>query len=183
MLKLNFTPFPDLNTERLNLRLLQLSDCNEIFFLRTDEHVNKYIDRAKANSLDDAKKFIEKINDGIRKNDAMFWAITLKDNLKLIGTVSLWNISIEYSKAEIGYELLPQFQGKGIMHEAIAKVIQFGFENMKLQTIEAFTHLENIQSAKLLEKSNFTRDTKFEIENAGSEELKNMIVYSLNKFY
>ena len=155
----NFTPFPVLKTERLILRQLRSSDDEEIFALRSNDTVNKYLDRKPAKSIDDAKNFINTINENIRRNDSIYWAITLNDTDKIIGTICLFNFSDDHSKAEIGYELLPHFQGKGFMQEASSKVIRFGFQHVGLQTIEAYTHSENHSSTRLLEKLNFKRDS------------------------
>ena len=122
------TTFPILTTERLILRQLEIQDEQEIFFLRSDERVNKWLVAPIAQNVDEARIFINKINCGINNNEWAYWAITLKNNNKLIGTICFWNISIEENKAEIGYVLHPHFQGKGIMQEAIHKVIEYGFE-------------------------------------------------------
>lgn len=181
MLQLNFTPFPTLTTERLNLRRLEPGDDNEIFILRTDEGVNKYINRQMAQSIEDARKFIHKIQKSISANEVVMWVITLKNSQRLLGTVLYWNIDKEQHKAEIGYELLPHCQGNGIMHEALAKVIDYGFNNMKLKIIEAYTHKDNEASLKLLGKYNFKRDEVAEAKHNGNEELKDYNIYSLIK--
>src|SRR5215218_1634995 len=134
----NFTPFPVLKTERLTLRQLVSSDDNEIFALRSDGNVNKYLDRKPSKSIDDARNFIQAINENIQMNDSIYWAITLNATDKLIGTICLFDFSSDNLKAEIGYELLPDFQGKGIMQEATSKVIQFGFQHVGLASIEAY---------------------------------------------
>ena len=152
---LNFTPFPNLITERLILRQVKIQDENEVFALRSDKRVNQFLDRPKPQIVDDARGFIEKINDQITKNEGIYWAITLKNNSKLIGTICYWNISKEHSRAEIGYELHPDFQGKGIMQEVIIKVIDYGFETMKLKSIDADLDPNNIKSINLLQKNGF----------------------------
>ncbi len=151
----NFKPFPVLKTERLTLRQLVSSDANEIFALRSDGNVNKYLDRKPSKSIDDAKIFIQAINENIQRNDSIYWAITLKGTNQLIGTICLFDFSDDNLKAEIGYELLPGFQGKGIMQEAASKVIDFGIQHIGLNSIEAYTHFENQSSTRLLEKFNF----------------------------
>jgi ribosomal-protein-alanine N-acetyltransferase len=176
LLKLNFTPFPNLETSRLVLRQIKLEDEAEIFILRSDARVNEFLDRERASSIEDARNFINMINAKIRNNDTMMWAITTKNSSKLIGTILYWNISKENSTAEIGYELNPDFQGKGIMQEAISKVIEFGFENMEIQIIEAYTTADNRKSIKLLEKNGFILKPLSE----NKEELKNMVVYTLS---
>ena len=153
----NFTPFPVLKTERLTLRQLISSDDKEIFALRSDDSVNKYLGRKPAESIDDARNFIKAINENIQTNVSIYWAITLNDSDKLIGTICLFDFSKDNLKAEIGYELLPNFRGKGIMQEAISKVIDFAIQHIGLNVIEAYTHAKNESSARLLDKLNFKR--------------------------
>ncbi|MGE5518373.1 MAG: GNAT family N-acetyltransferase, partial [Candidatus Dadabacteria bacterium] len=133
----NFTPFPVLKTERLVLRQLKISDDKEIFALRSDDNINKYLDRKPAKSIDDARNFIQAINENIQRNASIYWAITLNGSDKLIGTICLFDFSNDNLKAEIGYELLPGFQGKGLMQEAAIKVIDFGIQHIGLNSIEA----------------------------------------------
>ena len=177
----NFNPFPILTTERLSLRKLSVDDANEIYFLRSDKHINKYLDRPKATSIEDANNFISKINHAIENNESVYWAISFKDDSRLIGSICLWNFAIEENKAEVGYELLPDFQRKGITQEALLAVINFGFEVMKLKTIEAYTHKENLQSTKLLEKFNFKRDLVAESKIDFTVDNPNTVVFSLWK--
>lgn len=153
----NFIPFPVLKTERLTLRKLISSDYNEILALRSDINVNKYLERKPSKSIDDAKSFIQTINKKIQSDRSIYWVITLNDTDKLIGTVCLFDFSNDNKKAEIGYELLPNFHGKGIMQEVVSKVIDFGIQHIGLNTIEAFTHHENQSSTRLLEKLNFKK--------------------------
>jgi len=157
MENIRFTPFPTLTTERLTLRQMTMDDENEVFALRADPSVSAFIGRPLAQSVDEARRFIEKINDGLARNESPYWAIALKDENKLIGTICLWNIVAEQAKAEIGYELVPAHQGKGIMQEAFTAVVRYGFERMKLDTIEALPSPNNERSIKLLERNHFVR--------------------------
>jgi ribosomal-protein-alanine N-acetyltransferase len=170
MLHLNFIPFPVITTQRLILRKLTIKDAEAIMMLRSDEQVNKFIDRPKSIDLNEAKKFIEKIENGINDNQWIYWAITSKEEDALIGTICLWNISIENNRAEIGYELHPNFQRKGLMQEAITKIIEYGFNKMKLEIITSFTHPGNKRSTDILLKNNFLLDKNYEYvekEDAG----------------
>src|SRR5688572_16235970 len=133
MLNLNFSPFPRLTTERLQLRELCKKDGHDIMVLRSDDRVNEYINRPKSIAIDDAVAFIDKIENSIKNNESVYWAVTQKTSDTLIGTICLWNISLERDMGEIGYELSPRFQGKGMMQEAVAAVIKFGFEQMGLK--------------------------------------------------
>lgn len=177
MLQLQFTPFPKLLTERLILRQLDIGDAQAIFDLRTDERVNQFLDRPKPEAMEDVRKFIEKILEGISKKVSMYWVIALKNDPKMIGSILFWNISPENERAEIGYELHPDFQGKGIMQEALSAVVDYGFEKMGLKTILAYSHAHNVRSISILERNSFERQP--DLENI--EGLLNMAVYALNR--
>lgn len=180
-MQLGFSTFPQLTTERLLLRQLTMADANEIFLLRSDPVVNKHLGRLKAKKIDDAKAFIEKINTGIQNNQSLYWGICFIEQDKLIGTICLWNFSEEKNKAEIGYELLPLFHGKGIMQEAFSKVTEFGFQSLQLNTIEAWTVMHNENSIKILERNRFKRDFKLESRIDRAVEGPDTIIYSLAK--
>ena len=153
----NLIPFQVLQTERLTLRQLLSSDDTEILSLRSNDNVNKYLGRKPARSLDDAKNFIRTIQVNTRQNTSIYWAITMNGADKLMGTICLFDFSDDNAKAEIGFELLPGYQGKGIMQEAASKVIAFAFQHLGLHSIDACTHFENLSSVRLLEKLNFER--------------------------
>jgi len=155
MLNRIFTPFPILKTERLTLRQLVINDEQEIFILRSDSEINKYLARQIANTIDDARNFINKVNENIAKNDSLYWAITFSNKNILVGTICLFSFSDENGTCEIGYELLTNFQGQGIMKEAVEKVIDYAFNTIKVQKIEAFFQRDNQSSIKLLEKFSF----------------------------
>jgi ribosomal-protein-alanine N-acetyltransferase len=156
------------------LRNVTPEDAQEIFALRSSDEINKYLDRPKANTPDDALSFITTIINGIAKNEAIFWVVTPKGEARFLGSICLWRISREEAKAEIGYELLPENHGKGIMQEVIPRVIQFGFEEMKLRTIEAELSPRNLKSVRLLEKNNF-KLAEVNEENSDS------VVYALKR--
>ena len=176
---LNFIPFPILITDRLLLRKLDKSDANEILFLRSDKAIMKYIPKAPATSIQDAVDFIESIINLENKHEGITWAITLKDNPRLCGTICLWNIQKNHYRAEVGYVLDPQLHGKGIMQEALQKVLQYGFEVMKLHSIEALIDPANLASARLLEKNNFIKEAHFKENFFYDGNFLDTVVYSL----
>jgi ribosomal-protein-alanine N-acetyltransferase len=147
--------FPELQSNRLKLRSLEDKDLTALYGLRSNEQVNRYLDRAPARSVEDAQAFIRKIRDGIAGNQSFYWAITLKEQPGLIGTICIWNLSVDRKTAELGYELHPDNQGKGYMQEAIALVIRFAFDRIGLSVLEAHTHKDNSASTKLLLKNGF----------------------------
>ena len=155
---MNFNPFPEITTNRLFLRKIEESDAAIILFLRSDKLETKYIERPenrKTKNKQDAIKFIKELQEYLDKNISISWGISLKNNPEIIGTICLWNFSENKKRAEVGYDLIPEYQSLGVMSEALKSVIHFGFKELKLDSIEAFTHKENENSKKLLEKNDF----------------------------
>ncbi len=175
----NFKPFPELQTERLLLRQLVEQDENKIFQLRSDENIAKYLTRPLCKSMNEARAFIQKINKGIENNEWLYWALCLKNNLSLIGTICLWNISWEHERTEVGFELLPDFQKKGYMQEALTKVVDFVFNTIKFHSIEGVVNPNNQSSIHILEKNHFVREGYFRENVFYNGKFLDTAVYSL----
>ena len=179
MLNISFNPFPLITTERLVLRRMSEDDAAEMFFLRSDEQVMKYIDRPRAQSVDDGLKFIRMINEALLNNEYINWAITLQGENRLIGNICFWRIEREHFRAEIGYVLHPAHQGKGIMNEAVTAVLDYGFKEMKLHSVEANVNPENGASIKLLERIGFIREGYFKENYFFDGKFLDSAIYSL----
>lgn len=165
MTNLNSPTFSILTTERLTLRQLSIDDQQDIFDLRSNPDVNKYLDRKPCNTKEEAINFIDKVNENIEKNASLYWAITLTDTKAFVGTICLFDFSGEKNSCEIGYELMRKFQGQGIMNEALQVVIDYVFQSLGFKKILAFTHFENLNSTKLLTKFNFVKSPEADNEN------------------
>lgn len=179
MLSVNFSPFPVLSTGRLMMRQITQEDVNEIFFLRSDKRVLQFLGKDPATSIEEASFFIKKINELEKNNDGITWGIILKDEEKLVGTICYWNITKEHYRAEIGYALHPDRQGKGIMQEAISEIIKYGFTIMKLHSVEAKVDPNNASSIKLLERNNFIREGLFKEDYFYKGKFLDSAIYSL----
>jgi [ribosomal protein S5]-alanine N-acetyltransferase len=142
----------ELITDKIRLVAPEKSDSSDLYYLRTHPGVNKYIERTLPHSVSEVEEFIEQRNSNT--NDYYFVIKTLS-NSELAGAICLKKIDKGTKYAEVGYELLPDFQGKGIMTGALRKIIEFAFTELDIETIEAFTHINNIPSRKLLENTNF----------------------------
>lgn len=183
MLEINFTPFPNLETDRLFLRPVVKEDVNEIFALRSNKETMKYVPRPLAKTNEDALVHIAMIESKIETNEGINWAITLKDNPKLIGIIGHYRIKPEHFRAEIGYMLLPEYHGKGIIKEAIKETVKYGFEIMKLHSIEAIIDPDNFASERVLQKSGFIKEAHLKENEYYDGRFLDTVIYSiLNKF-
>jgi len=153
-----FRPFPKLTNKHIHLRELNSEDADRIYKLRTDPAVTKYIQRALYKSTEEANEFISAIKEKVDTGTAILWAIHLKNSSDLVGTICIWNISDDRKVGELGYELLPHFQKQGIMSAAMDLVIEYGFHQLELDRLEAYTHNNNAASIGLLERKSFQLD-------------------------
>ena len=161
MVHLNFNPFPILITERLVLRRVIEADVKEMFVLRSDTEIMKYIPRPLVTNFEEAIEHIKSIDTKIESSEGINWGITLKGDDTLIGVAGFYRISPENYRAEIGYILHPSQSGKGIISEVVKHLIEFGFTTMNLHSIEAVIAPENKASAKVLEKNGFVQEGLF----------------------
>ena len=181
ILNLNFTPFPLLETERLILRATVAGDVDEIFYLRSNAEVMKHIRKAPAATTDDAMAYIDRVNNSLASNGGISWAISLKDNTRLIGCIGLWRIEKEHYRGEIGYMLHPEQQGKGLMDEAMKAVLDYGFNVIGLHSVEGQINPTNIASQKILERNGFIREAYFRESYYYNGVFGDYAVYSLLK--
>ena len=160
-LDVNFTPFPVLHTERLLLRKLELTDADDLLFLRSDPAIMKHLDREPLHSVGEAALFIKRILDSLDRNEGITWGISLKDDSRLIGTIGFWRLVKEHFRAEIGYLLHPDYWGQGLVSEAINTIMDYGFTVMKLHSVEANVNPANKASVRALEKTGFVQEAYF----------------------
>lgn len=158
MLTIHLPTFPVLTTERLVLRALRPTDAEQVFVLRSDPVAMQHVPRPLATSLADATALIERINGMVAAQQSVQWAITLKGEDTFIGLIGFWRIVHVHHMAELGYMLLPTHWGQGLVSEAIAAVVQFGFDTLHLHRAEAITRPQNTASIRALEKNGFVRE-------------------------
>jgi ribosomal-protein-alanine N-acetyltransferase len=183
MLEISFLPFPVLKTPRLLLRQVASNDAEAILALRSNDEVMKYIPRPYLKTKEDALELIAMFDDKIENGIGINWGIYLLDEPeKLLGIIGHYRIKPEHYRAETGYMIFPEYKGKGIVSEALKKVIEYGFNEMKLHSIEAILDPENKGSEKVLLKNGFVKEAHL-IENEFYEGrfLDTMIYSILNK--
>lgn len=161
----------DINTSRLHLRQLTDVDTPGIMAIRSNAQVNKYLGRSNDCTLDDALVFIGKIKDLVSNRNGFYWAITLKETNALIGTICYWNLEPADAKAEIGYELLPDYQGRGYMTEAINAVLSFGFNTLNFEQVTACPVKDNSRSEAVLKRVGFFLSGDFTDQETGNTHL------------
>lgn len=176
---IKFTTFPDLETKNLLLRKMNYGDINDLFEMRNDPSMNMYTDTKPDQTFEETKSYIDKMNKGIYDNKWIIWAIEYKGSKKVIGSVCIWNIDIIKKSGELGYGIIPDYQGKGLMQESLLNVIDYGFNVMNLKSIKACTEENNIKSINLLKRCNFNFMKSVDDKGYFNNRIYHMMVYNL----
>ena len=156
-----FDSFPTVETERLLLRKLDISDCKMLFELRSNPQVMKYLDAAKPQNEAVLELFCENIAKSWAEKNGIYWIIEHKAEAKAVGNFSFWRIDHPHCRAEIGYAMLPEYWGQGIMSEVLDTLLPFGFSKMQLHSVEANVNPDNQLSNRLLLKHGFQKEAYF----------------------
>lgn len=181
MLTINFHPFQNIETERLLLRRINQNDVEEVLALRGNPETMKYIPRPLAKTKEEALVHIAMIEEKIENNTGINWGITIKGSNKIIGIIGHYRIQPENHRAEIGYMSLPKYNGKGYITEAIKAVVEYGFEQMNLHSIEAVINPGNKASERVLQKNGFVKEAHILENELWEGKFWDTVIYSLLK--
>lgn len=162
MLQLHFKSFPTIETERLILRAHTLGDAKALFALRTNEEVMRYIDRENPKDIQETEAKISLVHEGFNNGTSIAWVIAAKENPnEMIGEIGYYRTDLSNYRAEVGYMLHSSFWRKGLISEALSKVLTFGFQEMKLHSVSANINPANDASRQILLKHGFKKEAYF----------------------
>ncbi len=145
--------YAKLETKRLILRQITKADNTDLFDLMTDSQIDKKMVWNHLNEMEEIIHYINKVIGFYESNQPSCFGIEFKESGKLIGIVELINYKKEFHSLEFHYMLLPKHHSKGIMTEALLRIIDFIFKKTDINRIEAFCLKSNRASGKVLEKA------------------------------
>jgi ribosomal-protein-alanine N-acetyltransferase len=179
MIAFNFSPFPVLITPRLFLRRLTTDDADNMFIMRSNKSTMRYVPRPLAKEKKDVLEIIERINTNIDNHQGINWVLELKESKQFVGLIGYHRIEPENHRAEVGYMIQKQHEGNGYSTEALKEVVKYGFNEMKLHSIEAVIDPENSASEKILKKCGFVKEAHFRENEFWEGKYIDSAVYSL----
>lgn len=143
---------PRLETERLVLRRLSTGDCEDVYNYSRDPEVPKYLLWDPHPNMDYTRQYLDYIAQRYRLGDFYDWALERKSDGRVIGTCGFTSINFASDSAEVGYVLASDCWGQGYATEALECVLDFGFDNVGFNRIEAKYMVENPASRRVMEK-------------------------------
>jgi [ribosomal protein S5]-alanine N-acetyltransferase len=174
-----FEKFPELETARLILREFTLDDAHEMYALRSDSRVMEFMDARLHQNVAETREMITGILQSFEKEGGINWVLESKHTGKMIGYIGFWRLMPGYVRGEIGYALKPSLWGRGYMKEAAAEVFRFGFEKLKLHSVEANVNPGNKASIMLLSSFGFKKEAHFREHFLVDGGFVDSVIYSL----
>ncbi|WP_262152266.1 GNAT family N-acetyltransferase [Chryseobacterium foetidum] len=153
-----------IETERLILREIIPGDVEAFFAMDSNPEVVKYVGIKPLTDISQSAAMIESIRNQYTENGIGRWAVILKENGKLIGWSGLKlikEINNHQNIHDLGYRFTPEYWGKGYASETSVAVLNYAFNEMKLDTIFAYADVENDASNHVLRKLGFEEKGTF----------------------
>jgi ribosomal-protein-alanine N-acetyltransferase len=177
--------FPTIKTNRLVLRKIRQADISAVFdmFSRDDvtEHYGCYPFEHKSQALDWVTHNIS--NYGGNGYKGFRWAITLAENTDaLIGSCGIHSVNPHFKSLEIGYDLHPNYWGKGIATEAVSGLLAHCFNNdfpMQLNRVAATTDVVSPLSVSVLTKLRFKEEGTIREDGFWKDQFHDVRLFSL----
>lgn len=173
-----FPPLVTLETERLVLRPLTPGDAEDIFAYACDPEVFVYLPLDHHADMDATRDFIVRTLAGHEAGTKADWGMVLKETGRLIGTCGFWTWG-GGGRAELGYFLGREHWGRGLVTEASERIVRFGFEDCMLNRIEAVCDVDNIGSARVMEKCGMVFEGTMRQRMIMHESYRDMKMYAI----
>lgn len=156
-----FEQHPVLETERLILRPITMDDAEATFEYAKDPESSRFMPWETHRSMADTIAYLETIPKNYAAKERINFAITLKPELKFIGSCGFHNFSPPHHRVMMGYLLDRKYWGNGYMTEAVREMIRFAFEEMGMHRVAATCDYDNIRSANVMERCGMTLEGVF----------------------
>jgi RimJ/RimL family protein N-acetyltransferase len=150
---------PELATARLRLRPWRAEDREPFAAINADPAVMQYFPSTLARSESDA--LAERIDSELRRHGYGLWAVEIPGEASFIGFVGLQQTDAELPFArttEIGWRLGRSYWGRGLASEAAGAALAYGFEELALEQIVAYTAAGNLRSRRVMERLGMRRE-------------------------
>lgn len=143
-----------LDTDRLILRRFTMDDDQEFYAnWANDPEVTRYLTWKPHGNIRVTQAVLSLWQGAYEHADNYNWAIVLKKDAKLIGSISVVNIDDINERCEVGYCMAKDHWNQGVMTEALQAVIKFAFLKVNFNRIQATHYIENPASGRVMAKA------------------------------
>ena len=153
-----FARLPVIDTPRLTLRKMRMSDAPAVFSYARDPEVARHVLWEAHASVWETRAYIRYLLWQYRSGLPSSWAIELKETGKVVGTIGYMSYNADNATVEVGYSLAREQWGKGLMTEALTAVIAETFRALDMHRIEAMHFTDNPASGRVMQKCGMTHE-------------------------
>ena len=171
------TQLPVIETDRLRLRPLQMEDGPHVFAIFSNERVLRHYGMEPHQTLEETEQMLTHMLAQIETGAIIRFAIELRESNTLIGTIGFHNRAPSHRRAEIGYELSPEYWCTGYATEALLAALQFA-ATCEIERVGAIVYIDNIASQRMLEKNGFIQEGRLHNYMRQHGESHDVYVYS-----
>jgi ribosomal-protein-alanine N-acetyltransferase len=168
-----------LETPRLRLRPYRSSDADDVFALFSDRAVMRYWSSAPWTEHQQALDFLARDAASLAEGSSARLGIERKADGALIGNCTLFSFDAQCRRAETGYVLSPAAWGHGYAHEGVTALLDWGFEALDLNRVEADIDPRNTPSSRALERLGFVREGHLRQRWIVNGEVTDSFIYGL----
>jgi [ribosomal protein S5]-alanine N-acetyltransferase len=174
-----FPDFPRLETKRLVLRRIVPADAEDLYRIFADEETMRYWSCRPFTSLGQADALIEAMAQSWLGGTGIHWAIALRGEERLIGKCGFNEWRKAHRRGDISYLIDREHWGKGLVSEALGAVLNYGFNQMNLHSIEAGVTPGNVGSTRMLQKLGFNLEGHLRESFLVEDVFVDSLIYSL----
>lgn len=173
-----FGDFPALDLGYIVLREIKAADARDYFEYMNNRAMEVFLTKENSPSgINEAMEEVKYWKSLFPQKRSIYWAIALKENDKMIGTAGFNLISFPNARAEISYDLNPEYWGRGIMLTSINAILKFADIALELVRIQATVIIDNERSIKLLERAGFKKESLLEKYEVVEGQHKDYYIY------
>jgi RimJ/RimL family protein N-acetyltransferase len=170
---------PTIDANRVSLRWVTETDIDALYTIFSNEEVMRYWSSPPIPDRDAAADIVREVHDGFKTRAMLKWGVARRTDDAIIGTVTLYQISLEHRRAEMGYALSRDNWGQGYMHEALQALLNFSFGGLDLHRLEADVDPRNASSIRSLERLGFQREGYLRERWQVNGEIQDALFYGL----
>jgi ribosomal-protein-alanine N-acetyltransferase len=178
---INYSRTPNIETDRLILRRLELTDAQSVFdHWLSDERVSDNRISPAHKTVSETIERVAKIVSEYGNKEFCYWGIELKANGELIGEIDLYNFGKATGNCEVSYSIGYKCWNQGYGTEALKAVVEFGFRYMNIHKISAAHNIDNPASGRIMSKVGMVQEgmIRHMIRNAKNQ-YKDCAVYGI----
>lgn len=174
-----FSSFPVIDLGDIILREIHVDDAQAYLDYTSNNQMSAFLTKEnRPQNFDAAVEELTYWGGLFPSKRSIYWAIALKESNKMLGTVGFNMISFANSRAEISYDLDPNYWGKGIMLRSIKAILKFADYALEIVRIQATVIITNDRSIKVLERCGFEKEGYLKKYEVVEGELKDYYMYA-----